>query len=203
MKSQKGFAHIIIIVVVAAALVAVLGYVFWKNFIQTDTKNQNVAISQNDAETKEKAQDQDSTDSSTIPDGWEKKSIDGLGVTFAVPEDWSEVSVEKYKIDENVPAVNSGVMMYLRYSDASKSLDLLVDNNDGAGPQKSENNLSKQSTVKAEDEYVTFFYESLHTGSSETKVIVVKDSSVYQFALGKLMATDSISDFIGSISFDA
>jgi hypothetical protein len=41
-RSQKGGAHIIIIAILAIALIGMLGFIFWKNYIAKDTKSDNV-----------------------------------------------------------------------------------------------------------------------------------------------------------------
>jgi len=48
MKKEAGSAHIIVIVVLVIALVASLGWIFWQNFVQTDTPKKQELTAQTD-----------------------------------------------------------------------------------------------------------------------------------------------------------
>ncbi len=185
MKKQQGSAHVVIVVVLVTALLGALGFIFWQNFMSQDTES----TKQTDQTSSVQEEQQPVADKGyepTIPDGWSVKSIEGVGVSFAVPSDWDgDVSAKKYKLDEDIEILNSGAAIYVRYSTKANDWEVRRDDFQGQGLTKTKDTYTKSVDAKAEDKWPTLYYEvRAHTGlGSQYNVLVATDEAVYQLSL--------------------
>ncbi|MFZ1301839.1 MAG: PsbP-related protein [Candidatus Microsaccharimonas sp.] len=78
---QSGSAHVVIIIVLVVALLGLLGFVFWQNFINKDTATQgtNDTVATTDSD-KDVATDDYA--------GWSTYKSDNGGYSFKYPADW-------------------------------------------------------------------------------------------------------------------
>jgi hypothetical protein len=75
---QSGSAHVIIVIVLVAVLVGMLGFVFWKNYMNKDTlKSINNKNTQSEVEAEEAPYD-----------GWHSYSLKREGLDFKYPSSW-------------------------------------------------------------------------------------------------------------------
>ena len=104
-QKQAGSAHVVIIVVIVAAVLGALGYVFWQNFINKDTSeitNDSKQTTTQSAETPANPVEQpkDSTEGYLVLEDW--------GIKFKLPEDSGEIRYYK----ENVTNDNGSFDYY-------------------------------------------------------------------------------------------
>ena len=104
-QKQAGSAHVVIIVVIVAAVLGALGYVFWQNFINKDTSeitNDSKQTTTQSGETPANPVEQpkDSTEGYLVLEDW--------GIKFKLPEDSGEIRYYK----ENVTNDNGSFDYY-------------------------------------------------------------------------------------------
>ena len=102
--SQKGSAHVVIIVILVVALVVALGYIFWQNY--TSKSAQQASTTQ---VVTESSKQQDRSTTSTV-DRYE--TLEAWGV--------------KFKLDDSIK--DTGVVQYKRYDQASPPREYYIIN---------------------------------------------------------------------------
>src|SRR5664279_3384873 len=92
-QSQKGSAFIIIIIILAVALVGVLGFVFWQNFISKGPEAEVVPQVTKKSDNVQKAV--------TI------YNLESVGASFSYPSDWKKFSTYPNGVTLNSPDFSS------------------------------------------------------------------------------------------------
>ena len=88
MTSQKGSAHLLIIIGLVVLLLGSLGFIFWQNFVQTDdeaSKTEKVA-------TKEQVKEPATSEQKKL------ETVDEADYTFTVVEGFNKSSEQWYKV---------------------------------------------------------------------------------------------------------
>lgn len=178
-KNQKGFSAVeIAMVIFIIGLVSLVGWLVWDRnksdkSISTDSTSQSETVVEEEVSVEYEA---------VIPSGWVAKSDENTKLSYAVPSAWGDkVTLEKYTVGDNV-SVGFGAPVKLRYStdkqwqtyemDAKNQPTVLM-----------EENLVKTAGAKAEEKYLTSYYSTGDGPSSQYRVLVVKDATIYQFML--------------------
>lgn len=178
---QGGVAHLIVIITLVVAVLGLLGFVLWQNFLQ---KSSSTEVARSDTS----ASSEDTSSGSSLP------------VTYVAPEG-SEVVAERFDNSDQIH-VGYGAPVFLKYSALDGWVSYQTDES-GEATIKQEENLVKPLSVLAQDQYITSYYG---TGdgpvAAETRVLVVVDDMTYQFALTGVLSEKAIADFIQSIKFD-
>lgn len=92
MKTQKGSAHVVIVIVLVVALLGALGFIFWQNFVKPDE-----ATKTEDSKTVKSVAGNDS------PKDADLTAYQGVGYEFDYPsEDWIVKEIQ-YNYDNNGP----------------------------------------------------------------------------------------------------
>src|SRR5687768_8592152 len=85
--NQKGSAHIVIIVILVIALLGVLGFVFWQNFMKSDT-------------TKDASKVTDTQKSENKPNAETLVyHSDSIGIEFKYPKDWIKIECDSTYVE--------------------------------------------------------------------------------------------------------
>lgn len=92
--SQKGSAHIVIIIILVVALLGVLGFVFWQNFI--DKK----PVTKNDESSKNENTQNQPTDEY---EGWKTYTSTRDGYSIKYPSDWLAIN----EVDNDGPYIRN------------------------------------------------------------------------------------------------
>lgn len=114
-SKQTGSAHIVIIVILAVVLLGALGFVFWKNFIQSSDSQ----VSQETSS--EKISQTEKTEPLCASDVVEKDGVfcsEDIGVEFKIPE----VFAGEFQKKKNYE-IYKGPMQSIKGSSAGKSLE--------------------------------------------------------------------------------
>ena len=225
MKKQQGSVDATIGVVLVVALIGALGFIFWQNFID---KSQIQTTPVAEKTSSKKGTTKSTSYTPEIPDGWSKQRADGLGLTFATPREWTDsVEVEKFAVNENIVIFQDIGAIYTNYASESRTWTYYREGPDIPMEKLEEYPLKLTvSDTKAEGRFDTAtFYQPAHVGPTKVVyVYVVKDGSVYRFALPQIkdhsdndnwteyieeydkrleaIITNNITPFIKSISFD-
>jgi hypothetical protein len=95
--SQKGSTHVVIIVILVVALLGVLGFVFWQNFMQANTHNGN----DNDAtvDTQE--------DNNAIAPEESPVIVNNDSYSLTIPDGFSELTEQLFTYTGSLKAVNT------------------------------------------------------------------------------------------------
>lgn len=95
--SQKGSAHVIIVVILVVALLGALGFVFWQNFIQKDTETKPVTQSNTHKDVPKQVT-------------YKTYQTDKHPISFKYPDSWTvknEKADDQYSFSRSVDVVTS------------------------------------------------------------------------------------------------
>lgn len=83
--SQKGNAHVVIIVILVITLVGALGFVFWQNFTNKESSENKVEVTKND-QTKVVEEPIDKYA------GWKTGTFKNANISYKLPQNWQDIS---------------------------------------------------------------------------------------------------------------
>lgn len=184
-RAQRGSVQIIIIVSAVVALIAALGYVYWQS-----SSDGGVVINEQSNDAKK---DTGESSRSAIPDGWSVR-----GISYAAPKA-TDVTYSSYGIDEMIH-VGYGAPVYVKYNatDGWRTYQTDVD-----GLTAREDNSVVALDALAEDIYLAHYYETGDGPTGESRVLIVTDTAVHQFAFTQqLQSEELMNQFVQTVKFD-
>jgi hypothetical protein len=96
-KSQAGFAHLIIVIVLAVGLVGALGFIYWQNFINKD----NATSQQKSKDSADKVSDANkTTEKIVVLSDSVSENVTGEGLTVNYPAAWKVNSTTSLNPDQ-------------------------------------------------------------------------------------------------------
>lgn len=199
---KKGSAQLIIIIILVVLLLGALGFILWQNVFgkTSQTANQaNIITSQTQANTNTTNNQQVATYTPTIPSGWTTHSIADFNLSYAIPSG-TKLEYAKYKFSEMID-VGYGAPVRISYTQAQGWQTYDMDSN-GQYTVKRNESLVKSLDAKAQNQYSSSYYNTGDGPVGESRVLVVKDTSIYQFAFTEqIETTDFMNSFVKTLDF--
>jgi hypothetical protein len=95
-ETQSGFAHLIIVLILAAGLIGALGFIYWQNFIKKDdSSSQQKSSDDNNVPVNKKAVDETTVLSKKV-----SENVSGDGLTINYPAVWEATSTTTLNPDQ-------------------------------------------------------------------------------------------------------